>query len=117
MDGSAWSNGHCVNVSHAPTSVECLFSMTLVLGMSAKTIQDVVSGKHPFAAAMKEAQQPLIIVGASLLRRPDRDGLLQVGASDCLLAPQTSLHPVRGTGFVREGCSGGGGGGYGGGSG
>ena len=47
------------------------------LGVSAKTIDEVVSGKHPFAAKMKEAERPLIIAGASLLRRPDREGLLK----------------------------------------
>jgi hypothetical protein len=47
------------------------------LGLSAKTIEEVVSGKHPFAEKMKEAQRPLIIVGASLLRRADREGLLK----------------------------------------
>jgi len=47
------------------------------LGLSAKTVADVVSGKHPFAARMAEAARPLIIVGASLLRRPDRDALLK----------------------------------------
>lgn len=47
------------------------------LGLSAKTIEEVVSGAHAFAAKMKQAERPLIIVGASLLRRPDRDGLLK----------------------------------------
>ena len=47
------------------------------VGLSAKTIEEVVSGKHPFSAKLKAAERPLIIVGASLLRRPDREGLLK----------------------------------------
>ena len=47
------------------------------VGLSAKTIEEVVSGKHPFSEKLKAAERPLIIVGASLLRRPDREGLLK----------------------------------------
>mmetsp|Transcript_41727 Transcript_41727/g.102782 ORF Transcript_41727/g.102782 Transcript_41727/m.102782 type:complete len:718 (-) Transcript_41727:199-2352(-) len=47
------------------------------IGLSAKTIEELVSGKHPFVEKMKEAKRPLIIVGASLLRRPDSAGLLK----------------------------------------
>lgn len=47
------------------------------LGLSSKTIEELSSGTHPFAAKMKEAKQPLIIVGASLLRRGDSNALLK----------------------------------------
>ena len=47
------------------------------VGLSAKTIEEVVSGKHPFSEKLKAAERPLIIVGASLLRRPDREGLMK----------------------------------------
>jgi|TARA_B110000977_G_scaffold147010_1_gene186339 NADH dehydrogenase (ubiquinone) Fe-S protein 1 len=47
------------------------------LGMSAATIESLASGGHAFCEKMKKAQRPLIIVGASLLRRPDREWLMQ----------------------------------------
>jgi NADH dehydrogenase (ubiquinone) Fe-S protein 1 len=47
------------------------------LGGSARTIEEICGGKHPFAAKLKAAERPLIIVGASLLRRPDREGLMK----------------------------------------
>ena len=47
------------------------------LGESASAVEALASGKHAFAAKLKEAKNPLVIVGASLLRRPDRDALLK----------------------------------------
>ena len=47
------------------------------VGMSASTIVALASGKHPFRAKLDAAERPLIIVGASLLRRPDRDALMK----------------------------------------
>lgn len=47
------------------------------VGMSASTIEALASGKHPFRAKLDAAERPLIIVGASLLRRPDRDALMK----------------------------------------
>jgi len=47
------------------------------LGESASTVEALAAGKHPFAATLKEAENPLVIVGAGLLRRGDRDALLK----------------------------------------
>ena len=47
------------------------------IGDSARVIEELASGKHPFVEKLKAAERPLIIVGASLLRRPDRDGLMK----------------------------------------
>ena len=47
------------------------------LGESASAVEALAAGKHPFAATLKEAKNPLVIVGAGLLRRGDRDALLK----------------------------------------
>ena len=47
------------------------------VGSSAAAIEALASGKHPFRARLDAAERPLIIVGASLLRRPDRDALMK----------------------------------------
>jgi NADH dehydrogenase (ubiquinone) Fe-S protein 1 len=47
------------------------------IGSSAAAIEALASGKHPFRARLDAAERPLIIVGASLLRRPDRDALMK----------------------------------------
>jgi NADH dehydrogenase (ubiquinone) Fe-S protein 1 len=46
------------------------------LGNSASTIQEIVSGKHPFAQRLKSAKRPLIIVGANALARNDGKAFL-----------------------------------------
>ena len=46
------------------------------LGDGAATIGELAAGKHAFAAQLKAAKKPLLLVGADLLRRPDRDTLL-----------------------------------------
>ena len=46
------------------------------LGNSTTTIQDIASGKHPFAKRLKEAKRPLIIVGANALSRNDGKAFL-----------------------------------------
>jgi len=46
------------------------------LGDAAATIGELASGAHPFAARLKAAKKPLLLVGGELLRRADRDTLL-----------------------------------------
>jgi NADH dehydrogenase (ubiquinone) Fe-S protein 1 len=46
------------------------------LGDAAATIGELASGAHPFAAKLKAAKKPLLLVGGELLRRGDRDALL-----------------------------------------
>jgi len=46
------------------------------LGDSSATVGELASGKHAFAQQLKAAKKPLILVGAELLRRADRDVLL-----------------------------------------
>ena len=46
------------------------------LGDAAATIGELASGSHPFAARLKAAKKPLLLVGGELLRRADRDALL-----------------------------------------
>ena len=41
------------------------------LGDDTNVIKDIVNGKHPFAAKLKAAKNPLIIVGANMLERKD----------------------------------------------
>jgi NADH dehydrogenase (ubiquinone) Fe-S protein 1 len=49
---------------------------TTHLGDAAATIAELASGAHPFAAQLKAAKKPLLLLGGELLRRPDRDALL-----------------------------------------
>jgi NADH dehydrogenase (ubiquinone) Fe-S protein 1 len=46
------------------------------LGDNAKTIDDIVSGNHPFAEKLQKAKRPIIIVGANLLARNDGQQIL-----------------------------------------
>lgn len=46
------------------------------LGASSSTIQEIVSGRHPFAQRLKSAKRPLIIVGANALSRNDGKAFL-----------------------------------------
>lgn len=46
------------------------------LGNSTSTIQEIASGKHPFAQRLKQAKRPLIIVGANALSRNDGKAFL-----------------------------------------
>jgi len=46
------------------------------LGDASATVAELASGKHAFAAQLKAAKKPLLLVGADLLRRADRDALL-----------------------------------------
>jgi len=41
------------------------------LGDDANTVSSLLDGSHPFAARLAEAKKPMIVVGSSLLARPD----------------------------------------------
>ncbi len=41
------------------------------LGQGPETLAELVAGRHPFADTLKNAQRPLIILGAGALARPD----------------------------------------------
>lgn len=47
------------------------------LGDSARDLETLASGSHPFFETMKAAERPLIIVGASALRRADKDAVMK----------------------------------------
>jgi NADH dehydrogenase (ubiquinone) Fe-S protein 1 len=56
------------------------------LGDSAAAIGELASGKHAFAARLKAAKKPMLLVGAQLLMRPDAQQLLRqlhALADDC----------------------------------
>lgn len=46
------------------------------LGENASLIDDIVSGKHPIAKKLQNAQRPAIIVGIDQLNRPDGEAIL-----------------------------------------
>jgi len=50
------------------------------LGAGPDTLADIVSGKHPFAETLKNAERPLIIVGQGALTRPDGAAILALAA-------------------------------------
>ncbi len=46
------------------------------LGNQASVVEEIASGKHPFAQRLKQAKNPMIIVGANLLARNDGKSFL-----------------------------------------
>lgn len=46
------------------------------MGDDANLITQICNGTHPFAAKLKNAKNPAIIVGSDLLARPDGAGIL-----------------------------------------
>jgi NADH-quinone oxidoreductase subunit G len=56
------------------------------LGAGPQTLKDVADGKHSFAAVLREAKHPLVIVGAAAAARPDSTGVLSEAARIALAA-------------------------------
>jgi len=50
------------------------------LGEKASTLSDLVSGKNKFAAKLKKAEKPLIIIGQGALNRKDGEAVLALAA-------------------------------------
>ncbi|MCG6857394.1 MAG: NADH-quinone oxidoreductase subunit NuoG [Salaquimonas sp.] len=50
------------------------------LGTGPKTLADLVSGKDKFAATLKKAKKPLILIGQSALTRADSEAILALAA-------------------------------------
>jgi NADH-quinone oxidoreductase subunit G len=65
------------------------------LGAGAASMEEIASGQGSFAAALKKAQKPLIIVGQAALARPDGAAILSLAARAALAA-----------GAVKEGWNG-----------
>jgi len=64
-----------VEVANIGSPLDLTFP-TSELGPGAKVLDDLTSGKHAFFKKMKDAQNPMIIIGAGLVAREDRDALL-----------------------------------------
>ncbi len=47
------------------------------LGDNLTLLEEIASGKHPFAKQMKKASRPMIIVGMGAMRRPDATAVLE----------------------------------------
>jgi NADH-quinone oxidoreductase subunit G len=65
------------------------------LGAGPETLADVAAGRHPFANTLKAAKQPMILIGAGALARPD-------GAAVASLAAQAATA----LGVVKDGWNG-----------
>ncbi|MPZ41413.1 MAG: NADH-quinone oxidoreductase subunit G, partial [Rhizobiales bacterium] len=65
------------------------------LGQGPETLADLAAGKHPFADVLKDAQHPLVILGAGALARPD-------GAAIAALAAKVAVS----FGAVKDGWNG-----------
>jgi NADH-quinone oxidoreductase subunit G len=48
------------------------------LGENPQILSEIASGKHPLAAALKNAKHPVIIIGAGALARSDGDAILKI---------------------------------------
>ncbi len=46
------------------------------LGVSPDVLEEIASGRHPFAKVLAESRQPMILVGTAALARPDGAGVL-----------------------------------------
>lgn len=60
------------------------------LGDSCKVLEDIASGKHPFAKTLNSAKHPLIVIGSSTLQRPDGAALHRTVASMAQTAREKS---------------------------
>jgi NADH-quinone oxidoreductase subunit G len=58
------------------------------LGAGPQTLKDVADGKHSFAATLREAKNPMVIVGAAAAARPDGAAVLALAARIALAASQ-----------------------------
>lgn len=59
------------------------------LGAGPQTLDEVASGSHPFAAVLKDAERPMIVVGMGALARPDGPAVLATArlvAAECGMA-------------------------------
>ncbi len=50
------------------------------LGAGGKTLSDLADGKHPFAATLKDAKAPMVIVGSAAVARADGQAVLAAAA-------------------------------------
>jgi NADH-quinone oxidoreductase subunit G len=50
------------------------------LGADVATLEKIANGGHPFAAILRDAKRPMIVVGPSALARPDGAGILKLAA-------------------------------------
>jgi NADH-quinone oxidoreductase subunit G len=50
------------------------------LGAGPQTLKDVADGKHPFAAVLRDAKHPVVIVGPAVATRADGPGVLALAA-------------------------------------
>ncbi|XP_067108702.1 NADH-ubiquinone oxidoreductase 75 kDa subunit, mitochondrial-like [Osmerus mordax] len=46
------------------------------LGESAKVLQDIAAGSHPFSKVLAEAERPVVVVGSGMLQRADGAAIL-----------------------------------------
>ncbi|MCZ8106636.1 MAG: NADH-quinone oxidoreductase subunit NuoG [Burkholderiales bacterium] len=51
-----------------------------MLGAGPETLAGIADGSHPFAATLKSAKRPLVIVGQGALARPDGEAVLSLAA-------------------------------------
>ena len=58
------------------------------LGAGPQTLKDVADGKQGFAATLREAKRPMVIVGAAAAARPDGAAVLAAAAKIALAAGQ-----------------------------
>ncbi len=65
------------------------------LGAGPRTLEEVASGKHPFADALKAAERPMLILGQGALARPD--GAVVLGTARSIAEDR---------GLIREGWNG-----------
>eukprot|EP00897_Mesotaenium_endlicherianum_P007190 jgi/Mesen1/649/ME000109S10871 len=65
------------------------------LGDGTRTLLALAEGRHPFAATLAAAERPVVVVGAGVMQRPDKDSIL------------SALHTIAELGgVVKEGWNG-----------
>jgi hypothetical protein len=48
------------------------------LGNSAKTLEDLCNGHHPFYEKLEKAEFPMILIGAETLQRSDAESIMNI---------------------------------------
>ncbi|HEY0283607.1 MAG TPA: NADH-quinone oxidoreductase subunit NuoG, partial [Rhizomicrobium sp.] len=73
-----WLTGN-LKIANLGTPVDLTYPAEQ-LGASAKVLEALADGSHPFAAVLKNAKRPMLIVGASAVARSDGAAILRLAA-------------------------------------
>jgi NADH-quinone oxidoreductase subunit G len=88
----AWLNGN-LKIAIVGASVDLTYPVEQ-LGANANLLEALADGSHAFAAVLKNAKRPMLILGASAVARPDGAAILRLAAK---IAAETGMIGPAGT--------------------